>query len=187
MADASIHTADDEREPVIVLDGLLVEEAAPVARFSFRGDAIAADTAGKAFGVALPKVPLTSNANDSAAALWLGPDEWLLIGGGEAATMFGLMNGKEGYVPHALVDVSERNVALIVSGPKAARLINSQLFLDLDETVFPVGMATRTVFAKAEIVLWRTAPERFVIECWRSFLPYVAGLLVEAARELEAA
>ncbi len=186
MADALIHVADSEREPVVSLDGLLVEEAAPIARFSFRGDAIAADMARKAFGVSLPNVPLTSNANDGAAALWLGPDEWLLIGGGEAATMFDRINGQEGYVPHALVDVSERNVALIVSGPRAAWLINSQLFLDLDEGVFPVGMATRTLFAKAEIVLWRTAADRFVIECWRSFLPYVAGLLAEAAKELEA-
>jgi glucoamylase len=33
--------------------------------------------------------------------------------------------------------------------------------LDLDIEAFPVDMCTRTVFAKADIVLWRTAPDTF--------------------------
>jgi len=44
-------------------------------------------------------------------------------------------------------------------------------------------MCTRTLFGKAEIVLWRTTPDTFRIEVWRSFAPYVLGSLAEAARE----
>ena len=44
-------------------------------------------------------------------------------------------------------------------------------------------MCTRTVFARAEIILWRTAAEVFRIEVWRSYTEYVARLLAEAARE----
>jgi sarcosine oxidase subunit gamma len=44
-------------------------------------------------------------------------------------------------------------------------------------------MCTRTVFEKAEIVLWRTETFVFRIEVWRSFVPYVHALLTEAARE----
>jgi sarcosine oxidase subunit gamma len=44
-------------------------------------------------------------------------------------------------------------------------------------------MCTRTVFAKAEVVLWRTGADAFHVEVWRSFAPYVLGLLEEAARE----
>jgi sarcosine oxidase subunit gamma len=47
-------------------------------------------------------------------------------------------------------------------------------------------MCTRTLFAKAEIVLWRTRPDMFRIEVWRSFAPYVQGLLEEARLEYEA-
>jgi sarcosine oxidase subunit gamma len=46
-------------------------------------------------------------------------------------------------------------------------------------------MCTRTVFGKAEIVLWRTAAETFRIEVWRSFAPYVLGCLEEAGREYQ--
>jgi sarcosine oxidase, subunit gamma len=45
-------------------------------------------------------------------------------------------------------------------------------------------MCTRTVLAKAEIVLWRRAHDSFHLEVWRSFAGYVSGVLAEAAREL---
>jgi sarcosine oxidase subunit gamma len=44
-------------------------------------------------------------------------------------------------------------------------------------------MCTRTVFAKADIVLWRTGEQTFHVEVWRSFAGYVTGLLVEIASE----
>jgi sarcosine oxidase subunit gamma len=44
-------------------------------------------------------------------------------------------------------------------------------------------MCTRTLFGKAEIVLWRTAPDAFHIEVWRSFARYVLDCLGEALRE----
>ena len=55
--------------------------------------------------------------------------------------------------------------------------------LDLDQAAFPVGMCTRTLFGKAEIVLWRKADDAFRVEVWRSFAPYVLGCLGEACRE----
>ena len=45
-------------------------------------------------------------------------------------------------------------------------------------------MCTRTVFAKAEIVLWRPAEHVFRLEVWRSFSLYVVQLLHEVARDL---
>jgi hypothetical protein len=73
------------------------------------------------------------------------------------------------------------------AGARAARLCTpSGCFaalcpLPLDLTAFPVGMCTRTVFAKAEVVLWRTAPETFRLEVARSFARYVAAMLGEIA------
>ena len=44
-------------------------------------------------------------------------------------------------------------------------------------------MATRTLFVKAEIGLWRRADTAFRLEVGRSFAPYVAHMLNEAARD----
>jgi heterotetrameric sarcosine oxidase gamma subunit len=81
------------------------------------------------------------------------------------------------------VDVSHRDTALTVSGPRAAWMVNAFCALDLHETAFPVGMCTRTVFGKATILLWRIAPDTFRIDVARSFAPYVWACLEEARRE----
>jgi sarcosine oxidase subunit gamma len=80
------------------------------------------------------------------------------------------------------VDVSHRQISLLVHGPHSALLLASGCPLDLDTRAFPVGMCTRTMLAKAEVVLWRTAAEEFHLEVWRSFAPYVTQFLAEAAR-----
>jgi sarcosine oxidase subunit gamma len=86
-------------------------------------------------------------------------------------------------VPHALVDIGHRQFALEVSGPHAATILSGACPLDLDLAEFPVGMCTRTVLAKADIVLWRTRPDAFHLEVWRSFAGYVTGILAEIAAE----
>jgi heterotetrameric sarcosine oxidase gamma subunit len=119
------------------------------------------------------------------AAHWLGPDEWLLLapeaeGPGVARELGAALAG----LPHSLVGVGHRNTALTLSGPEAATVLNAGCPLDLDLAAFPVGACTRTVFGKAEIVLWRAAERTFHIEVWRSFAAYVWQLIEEARREL---
>jgi len=46
-----------------------------------------------------------------------------------------------------------------------------------------VGACSRTIFGKAEIVLYRTEDDTFRVECWRSFSEYVFGLLAEGAED----
>ncbi|GGE78124.1 sarcosine oxidase subunit gamma [Stappia taiwanensis] len=185
MSEAPLYSAAGDTEAVLAAPGLRVSRTRPLARFAFRGDPAAAGKAGAAFGASLPMTPLAANRVSARAALWLGPDEWLLLAADETAAAIAVgMATALADAPHALVDVSERNVALLVEGEGAERLLNTQVFLDLDPAAFPVGMATRTLFAKAEIILWRLGDEAFAVECWRSFAPYIEGLLVEGARGL---
>src|SRR5689334_18439732 len=51
----------------------------PASRWIFRGRAAAIAAAGEAFGVALPQEPCRAATAGERAALWLGPDEWLLL------------------------------------------------------------------------------------------------------------
>ena len=84
--------------------------------------------------------------------------------------------------PHSLVDVSHRQVGLDVRGAIAARALSAGCPLDLRISAFPIGMATRTMFDKAEIVLWRREDSAFQVEVWRSFAPYLVASLTEAAK-----
>jgi sarcosine oxidase subunit gamma len=158
--------------------------AAPSAsRFVLRGvDAVTA--VGVAFGVAIPDKPLTSATSGDRGALWLGPDEWLLLAPeAETAALYRQLTTALDGIACALVDVSHRQIALLLEGPKATAILNAGVPLDLSLAAFPVGMVTRTIFEKAEIVLWRTGPQAFHLEVWRSFAPYVLALLQAADRD----
>lgn len=155
---------------------------APVAsRISLRARAEDVAALSAALGVALPTRPKTSSISPAGRmALWLGPDEWLVIddkAGGlmEACAASGAL--------HSATDVSHRNTAIVVSGPGAAAAINAGCPLDLSLKVFPVGACARTLLGKIEVVLLRLSDDTFRVECWRSFASYAFEMLSEGATD----
>jgi sarcosine oxidase subunit gamma len=52
----------------------------------------------------------------------------------------------------------------------------------LDPEAFPVGMCARTLFAKAEVILWRRSAEEYHLEVARSFSDYVLEWMREVNR-----
>jgi sarcosine oxidase, subunit gamma len=160
--------------------GISLVPAAPANRVSLRAPDSSVPALSKALGLDLPRRPKSAAVNGARAALWLGPDEWLVIDA-EAADLAG--DCAKAGVLHSAVDISHRNVAILVSGPRAEEVLAAGCAQDLSPARFPAGAASRTVFGKAEIVLWRTEAESFRVECWRSFSDYVFSLLEKAARE----
>lgn len=157
-----------------------IETAGHASRLSFRATSKGATAFGKSLGLALPSEPGATSAKGGKHALWLGPDEWLIIDEKQpdVSLMPKLANKK-----FSATDISHRNVAYIISGSGAESLLNAGCPRDLSLKAFPVGTASRTVFGKAEVVLYRTATNTFRVECWRSFAPYVWALLVDAAKD----
>ena len=172
-----------QRRPPPAATGRLWCLGPPRTRFSLRVDlGAAAERAGARWPLAT--APYQSTLRGEWAALWLGPDEQLLIGPESTPVEFiNTVDTALREVPHSLVDVSHRQVALAIQGPQAVDLLNAGCPLDLDLTRFPVGACTRTVLAKSEIVLWRRANEEFHVEVWRSFVPYVSGFLAAVEKE----
>jgi sarcosine oxidase, subunit gamma len=155
------------------------------ARWILRGGPKVRLAAEGALKLAVPAVACRAAAEGDSAALWLGPDEWLLISAEHRADeTAAALRAALAELAHSLVDVSHRQVALEVSGSDARALLAAGCPLDLDSCTFPVGMCTRTLLGKAEIVLWRIGAEAFRLEVWRSFAPYVSAFLAEAARGL---
>jgi sarcosine oxidase subunit gamma len=157
----------------------------PAARFILHGNAAVRAALAPVWQAPFSEDACRAGVGGSRASLWLGPDEYLLLDPAQpeqAPDLAALIDAQIGALPHALVDISHRQCAIEVSGPQAAAIINSACPLDLDPGEFPVNMCTRTVLAKAEIVLWRTAAEVFHLEVWRSFVDYASELLTEAAR-----
>jgi sarcosine oxidase, subunit gamma len=87
MADIAIRRQSLLRDlPLPNRVGLVTVSAAGInARFAYRGMSSALD---EAFGFALPNQPCRGAAQRDRAALWLGPDEWLLIAPAVEAVCF---------------------------------------------------------------------------------------------------
>jgi sarcosine oxidase subunit gamma len=159
-----------------------IADVAPAERFIFRGGEAARAASSAAFGLELPVRLGAASESGRRAALWLGPDEWLLIAEHEAVETIAMeIEDQLADIPHSLVDVSHRQVGLAVSGADAARALSAGCPLDLRLKAFPVGAATRTLFGKADIVLWRRQETEFRVEVARSFSPWLAAALAEAA------
>jgi sarcosine oxidase subunit gamma len=163
--------------------GVTLTVLPPAQRISLRAPDASIAALSKALGVTLPRKPKTSASQAGRTALWLGPDEWLVI---DEAEKDPLADCAKVTALHSAVGISHRNVAISVTGPAAATTINSGCPQDLSLGAFPVGAASRTILGKVEIVLLRTADDAFRIECWRSFSDYVFTFLSEAAGDAAA-
>lgn len=162
----------------------LCEPVPAMARFVFRGDPAAQTAAGQALGVPFA-APLRASEGHAISIQWQGPDEFLIIAETDRKDRISeAIETACAETPHSLVDVSHRNIALKLHGPDVTTLLATSVQLDLSVEAFPIGMTTRTLFAKADITLWRQSEDCFHVEIWRSFLPYVFGILGEGARGL---
>ena len=162
--------AEPVSQEAFVREGLTISLAPPCARFSLRAhQAQALETVLKL------KLPKKIGATEGGAAC-LGPDEWLL----RLPTGSSIPLG-EG-LQLAVTDISERAICLVAEGPRAAEVLMAGCPLDLDR--FAVGRATRTIFEGVEIILIRSGDERFEVEVWRSFAPWLHLALTTAAEQL---
>ncbi|MEO1693616.1 MAG: sarcosine oxidase subunit gamma family protein [Pseudomonadota bacterium] len=118
----------------------------------------------------------------------LGPDEWLLNASAAARDDLAVrMERTLANRPHALVDISDRNRAYHLVGPRAAEVLNSGCPLDLSIAAFAPGTATRTLYGHADVILHRVGDDAFDVQVWRSFSAYLAEALFVTARLANAA
>ena len=172
------------RTPPVINESPWLRSVPAACRWVLRGGEDVRAAAAAALGFSVPAQACRAAVAGERTALWLGPDEWLLIAPPEQSGLATRLERALSSWPHSLVDVSHRQVALVVHGAAAATLLASGCPLNLEAAAFPVGMCTRTLLAKAEVLLWRLGASEFRIEVWRSFAPYVSQYLAEAARGL---
>ena len=103
-------------------------------------------------------------------AIWLGPDEWLVLGGRE-----------QDYADMpAAVDVSANRVCFELSGEGAEDVLARGCALDLHPSVFPPGRCAQTLVARAQVILYRTEADAFRLLVRPSFADYLRAWLRDA-------
>ena len=138
-----------------------------------------------ALGFALPAAPNTVRSQHDRRALWLGPDEWLVVGpdGQQAALEQAVRTGLNG-ASGSIVDVSANRTLLEIRGPEAHELLAHGVPIDLDVRSFGPGSCAQTLLAKAQVIIQRISEDpAFHLYIRSSFAPYVADWILDAAAE----
>jgi sarcosine oxidase subunit gamma len=129
-----------------------------------------------------PTVPNTATTTGDRDALWLAPDEWLVVGapGATGAIVDELARSLDG-LHHSIVDVSANRVALELGGPSRHDLLASACPIDLHPRSWGGGRCAQSVFGAAQVLLHeRDEVTRLFVR--PSFADYVVDLLLAAAR-----
>jgi sarcosine oxidase, subunit gamma len=128
--------------------------------------------AGEALEMRLPG-PNRVTGDEHLAALWLGPDEWLL---------FGTTRQPAAY--RSAVDVSAARTALRLHGAAARDLLSKLCSVDLHPRSFAPGHVAQTLVARVQVVVWQLDDEptyRLLVR--NSFADHLAAALLDAAAE----
>jgi sarcosine oxidase subunit gamma len=136
-------------------------------------------------GFALPVTPNTVASSGDRRALWLGPDEWLIVGPeGRRGAMDGALRDALGETFGSIVDVSANRTVLEVRGVRARDLLAHGVAIDLDARSFGPGRCVQTLLAKAQVIIECTGdPPAFYVFVRSSFANYAAEWLLDASSE----
>ena len=126
-------------------------------------------------GVLGADLPGTPNTTAMGRALWLGPDEWLVVS--EAEPAGALEEALEGRYA-AVVDVSEARAVLELSGSGATEVLASGCRLDLD--ALRPGSCAQTALARAHVLLEPRDGGVWRLYVGRSFEAYARAWLEDA-------
>ncbi len=110
------------------------------------------------------KPPLEPNTCTD-TELWLGPDEWLVLGGRETDY-------------EIACDVSANRVVFELSGPDARTVLAAGTAIDL--RALEPGRCAQTLLARAQVILQCTAVDTYRIFVRPSFAAYLTDWLEDA-------
>lgn len=135
-------------------------------------------TAGLHGFAALPEM-LTALGRPSDVAMRLGPDEALLAR--ETAPDWAHLPET---ATKSVIEISHSLLGFTLKGSRSEVLLATGCPIDVQARAFPPGMATRTVFGKFDLCLWRTGSDEFRFLVARSsalaFLAYLELVFAQA-------
>ncbi|MGW3312809.1 sarcosine oxidase subunit gamma [Streptomyces sp. NPDC001073] len=146
----------------------------------------AADAVGLALGLSLPLEPNTVVRAGESTVLWLGPDEWLVVGAPDTQRdLEQRIRAAAGDEHVSVTDVSAQRTTLLVSGARARDLLAHGCPLDLHPRAFGPGRCAQTMLARAQVVVVaRDEPGAgFWVLVRSSFAGYLTDWLLDAAGE----
>ncbi|MEO7400399.1 MAG: sarcosine oxidase subunit gamma family protein [Polaromonas sp.] len=139
----------------------------------------------QALNLELPVQPCSSVADALHRLVWVGPDDWFVIGPkGQASAIESRLRAALAGMHHALTDVSGGYTVLHLSGTPVREVLAQGCPLDLHPRAFGPGSSAGSLFFKTSIWLWQTdeAPTYEVL-VRSSFMGYFWLMLERSTQE----
>jgi sarcosine oxidase subunit gamma len=141
------------------------------------------DRLGERLGAGLPEACGRVTSAGRHSALWLGPDEWLVVSETDGAVLAAELRDALAGNPGSVVDVSANRTTLELSGPAARETLEKGCPVDLHPRSFRPGTAVATTLGLVPVLLWQTDETTYRVLPRSSFADYVARWLLDAVTE----
>jgi sarcosine oxidase, subunit gamma len=137
-----------------------------------------------ALGVDLPKVPRTSSSWGDIKALWLSPDQWLILCARDnAPALLEKLNAELGKIHSLAVDVSDMRTIIRLEGEGVRETMMKGCSLDLLSEDYTPGTVRRVRFAEIAALFHVVEDNMIDLYVFRSYAEYTWAFLLKAARK----
>ncbi len=135
-------------------------------------------------GFDLPKAPRTSTLWGDLKALWLSPDQWLILCTRSKTTaLLAELNAALGKIHSLAVDVSDMRSIIRLEGEGVRETLMKGSSLDLISDDYKAGTVRRMRFAEIAALLHVVEDNVIDIYVFRSYADYTWAFLLKAARK----
>ncbi len=135
-------------------------------------------------GFDLPKAPRTSTSWGDLKALWLSPDQWLILSPRNKTTaLLAELNAALVKIHSLAVDVSDMRSIIRLEGDGVRETLMKGSTLDLIGTDYKSGTVRRMRFAEIAALLHIVEETVIDIYVFRSYAEYTWAFLMKAARK----
>jgi sarcosine oxidase, subunit gamma len=137
-----------------------------------------------ALGFDLPKAPRTSSGWGDVKALWLSPDQWLILSARDKApVLLEKLNAALGKIHSLAVDVSDMRAIIRLEGEGVRETLMKGCSLDLLSEEYAPGTIRRVRFAEIAALIHIVEDNTIDLYVFRSYADYAWEFLLKAARK----
>ena len=164
--------------------GLVISEMTHIGKLNIRCDDNFHKTLSKIVGLETKLASNRSSSTSSRHALWLAPDEILLLS--EAGTEQSLakqIDDSAGKHHISVNDITDALTALRLTGPYVRHVLAKGCGIDLHKDHFRAGDCAQTTYSHAAVTILALSDEDMILLCRTSFTNYTVAYLCDAALE----
>ena len=171
---------------------LKIKEIKPVMKLIIRGKTKNFITAiGKSLNMILPTEANTSTSGETLTALWLSPDEWMLLSNKPLSDDTNTYEAEDNLINNiskvnlgAITDVSDQFVMINIKGSKVFDLFATGSPFNFNEFKDKKGSVVQTILSHIDVIIYHTEINEVNLLVRRSFSEHLYSWINDSASRL---